>query len=856
MEITVVLNKHGLMTKTFNKKLEKTSVSQLSEGNYKVIKLTSLEQIGELKKKLKSNQAIILGTPIDGTKDGKIYSRTKFKQDGITRTKDMFENKSGLILFDFDLREYGDITLDEYRNMLIECDPQLKNCEMFLTYGSSAGISSKKHGESGWGSIHAYCRINKEMYIKSYGEAVFNNGLNLNYGEIKVNERVFRGYISGIVDLAVLKGDASRIIYEAKPELHKKLKREVRSDLYHPGGIIDGGLVKKTSINTIFQSKINDTVHNLKKMYKANSKDNKEIKKRNIERVNQIYGSEKLILNDGTKIKACEILVGNYTDISMKDPFEPEKGMNKAKVFENLDLTKRPAMHSFIHGGQMYYFYCDLDSLPFVFDKLDFEDTITIMKRDFKGYMLDKAIAILVDISEKSKSVIKRYIKEADHSNDKDVACSDEGFEIQEETDTEKIKALKQLDNTFYILEGKHPLYAEIDDTGSVHYNTPLKLRETYRDFNSKDSDFITDWIEGGYRKKIKGVRFNPDKAPSEVMNSGYFNLWKGFSCDAIEGDIDPFISFTKDIICGGDNGLYEFLMDYLAHMVQHPHKKEGMACVLKGKKGVGKDTWIGAFASIFDRSHYLAVNNMDSLTGRFNIHLQNAVICNVGEAFFSGNHAAEGALKTLITEHDMHYEQKGLDAFPGMNYTRVFMSTNLDWVVPASGADERRYIVLEVSDMWRGNLEYMDKFRIWLNNGGREALLYFLIEREITHSMYKAPETVGLTEQKEQSLKDVDKWIYDCAMTNKILGDVFDQALFSNELKVSDMFEAYKSYSKDRYVTTIAGFSRKINSLAGPETIRKMIGTVKIFKKKSFIKAFKNKTGIILLKKNLGSLK
>jgi len=862
MQITVVSNNKGKMCKTYNKDLTKDGSSQLYEGNYKVIKLSSLEQIGIVKQKLKSNQAIILGTPVEGSGEGKIYSRSNLKSDGITRTKDMFENKSGIIMFDFDLRDYTDITLEEYRNMLIKCDPQLENTEMFLTYGSSAGITNGKD-ETGYGSVHAYCRINKEMYIKSYSEALFNNGLNEGFGEIKVNEKVFRGYINGIVDLALLKGDPSRIIYEALPILHKKLKRVVRDDLYYPGGVINGGLVRKTNINTTYQSKVNDMIHNLKKTYKSTSKDHKDIKRRNIERTNQIYGNEKLILNDGTTIKAREILVGNYVDVSMRDPFEPEKGMNKAKVFESLDLTKRPAMHSFVHGGQMYYFHCDLKSIPFIVENMDEEDVFTIIKRDFKGYMLDKAINILVDTMDKTKGAIKKYLKESDYSTVKDINVTDDGFNDEEKVDSEQERAWKQLsDNTFYVTEGKHPLYVEIDEDGTIHLQTPMKLRETYKEFNTKDSDFITDWIEGGYRKKIRGVRFDPSKDPKDIMDNGYYNLWKGFACESIEGDVQPFIEFTRDIVVGGadskslDNiDMLEFMLDYLAHIVQFPEKKEGMACVLKGKKGVGKDTWIGAFASLFDRSHYITVNNMDSITGRFNIHLQNSVVCNIGEAFFSGNHAAEGALKTLITENEMHYEQKGIDAFSGDNFSRVFMSTNLDWVVPAKGDDERRYIVLEMSDKYRGNLEYMDKFRIWLNNGGREALLHFLMEREITHKMYKAPETTALVEQKEQGLNKLEEWLYNCSMSNKMLGDSWGNKFFDTEVHPHAMFEAYSIHSKDKYAGNVASFSRRVNEMADPKLVRRHDGRMKLFKKGRFIKAFKDKTGILIKKDDLGSL-
>jgi len=850
MQITIVSNNKGKMCKTYNKDLTKDGSSQLYEGGFKVLELESLEQIGDIKKKLKNNQAIILGIPIENNTEGKIYSRSNFKGHGITRTKDMFTNEDGIIMFDFDLREYGNITLDEYRDMLIKCDPQLKNCEMFLTYGSSAGISNKKD-KTGWGSIHAYCRINKEIYIKSYSEALFNNGLNLGFGEIKVNEKVFRGYINGIIDLAVLKGDASRIIYEAAPILHKKLIRKTRDDLYYSGGVIIGSQIIKTGLNTSYQNKINNIIENLKKKYKSTSKEKKEIISRKLDRTNEIYGSEDLILNDGSKIKAREILVGNYTEISMRDPFEPEKGMNKAKVFESLDLTKRPAMHSFVHGGQMYYFHCDLKSIPFLVENLEEEDIFTIVKRDFKGYMLDKAVNVLVDTMDKTRGAIKKYLKESDYSKVQDLVCNEEGFSEEEDIGTEQSQALHRLSNTFFIRENKSPLYGEIVN-GNVIYGTPSKMRELYSPFDTKDENFFHAWASNGdLRNEVMGFRFNPSETSNEVTSDGYYNLWQGFRADPIEGDLDPFIHFTKVIICNNDEDKFTYLMDYLANMVQNPGNKEGVAIVLRGKKGAGKDTWIHAVAGLFPENCYTPVNSIKDITSNFNINLQGNIIANIGEAFFSGDHGAKAALKTLITEDKRRYEPKGVDAFTDVNYTRVFMSSNDDWVVPAEGKDERRFFVLDVNNDYMRNRDYMGKFKIWKKTkAAKSAILYYLMEREITSTLFYAPETEALVEQKKHGLRGVEKWLYDCAYSNILLGSSFETDFFKVDHSSHDLFMAYKASTRDEFISN-EGVNKKISQITGSHSkVVKRSGKVfrvKSFKKKNFIKNFINFTGITI---------
>ena len=107
-----------------------------------------------------------------------------------------------------------------------------------------------------------------------------------------------------------------------------------------------------------------------------------------------------------------------------------------------------------------------------------------------------------------------------------------------------------------------------------------------------------------------------------------------------------------------------------------------------------------------------------------------------------------------------MMIEPKGVDPFAVRNCIHLLMSSNADWVVPA-GADARRYFVLDVADTQMQCAEYFGAVTREMNQGGREALLFHLLNRNLAAFDVRAvPQTEALAEQKRHSRRGVDQLI------------------------------------------------------------------------------------------------
>ena len=108
-----------------------------------------------------------------------------------------------------------------------------------------------------------------------------------------------------------------------------------------------------------------------------------------------------------------------------------------------------------------------------------------------------------------------------------------------------------------------------------------------------------------------------------------------------------------------------------------------------------------------------------------------------------------------------MPIEMKGVDVQNAPNFVRLIMASNNDWVVPAS-VDQRRFVVIEVGTARMQDSSYFKALRDQMDQGGRQALMQFLIDRDLSGvELRRIPRTEALAEQQLLSLDSVCQWLY-----------------------------------------------------------------------------------------------
>jgi hypothetical protein len=233
-------------------------------------------------------------------------------------------------------------------------------------------------------------------------------------------------------------------------------------------------------------------------------------------------------------------------------------------------------------------------------------------------------------------------------------------------------------------------------------------------------------WLDHPDRRQYDGLVFSPDQ---EVK--GYMNLWRGWGVEPVEGECGRWLSFVKEVICHGDEELFAYVIFYFAHLVQKPRELPETALVLRGEEGIGKNTFFAMIGEIVGRAHYMMLNSMQQIAGRFSGHLADVlfVVCN--EGVWGGNKDAQGILKSMITDDFQPMEKKGLDITSIRNFKRVLFSTNENWAVPR-GMDDRRHVICDVSNARKGDLTYWAELRDEFNKGAASALYYKLLQLDL----------------------------------------------------------------------------------------------------------------------------
>jgi hypothetical protein len=206
-------------------------------------------------------------------------------------------------------------------------------------------------------------------------------------------------------------------------------------------------------------------------------------------------------------------------------------------------------------------------------------------------------------------------------------------------------------------------------------------------------------------------------------------------------------------------NESMEYIENWVAHMFQKPEDKPGVCIVLKGGKGVGKDTFGDAVGALLGlKLFWNTASPEHDIFSSFNGCAELALLVKFEEANFETNKANAEKLKTIISSPLYASTHKGQDQVVLKNYSRYIFTTNND--VPCVVNDgERRFAMFEVSDEKKGDFPFWNQMYKDLPAQG-PAYMYYLLNKDITKFEPKQyPETEYLEEVRQAFIPQIAKW-------------------------------------------------------------------------------------------------
>ena len=292
-----------------------------------------------------------------------------------------------------------------------------------------------------------------------------------------------------------------------------------------------------------------------------------------------------------------------------------------------------------------------------------------------------------------------------------------------------------------------------------------------------------------------------------------------------------PAVEKFKEIMSLIGNGQQQdYIMKWLAQLVQQPFEKPGTSLIITGEKRTGKDTpfdFLSEFVIGTDycRNYTCGGNQFFEKhdTGRMNMFL-----CKVEEADRRVFLQNASKFKSLITADSEMYNDKGKKAVGVANYNRFVLTLN-PGAPPVELSDgEQRFVIASTSNARKHDIPYWTEVRkVLFNKEAGRAVGNWLSKLDISGFDFR---TVPADEFQNMLVED-----------EKTSEELFVEQWDGEELKATSFFTAYQNYCIENKLP----HCQNVKSLGS--RILKMLRSGKILKRRASAGFYYRKPGRII---------
>ncbi len=299
-------------------------------------------------------------------------------------------------------------------------------------------------------------------------------------------------------------------------------------------------------------------------------------------------------------------------------------------------------------------------------------------------------------------------------------------------------------------------------------------------------------------------IAFSPIPQPTSTLN-----YWTGSTIQPSAGNWDVIKTHLLEVICAGDRLLNDYLIKYLAHMLQHPEIKPGVMIVLLGGQGIGKGMFFQILQRIWPRTSLL-VSDIQQVVGRFNAALERNFVILMDEALFSGDRKSQDRMKSLVTEQSLQVEQKHQPSRTIHSFHRFFASSNHRQFSQVE-ADDRRLLFLRVSEQYQSNHQYFASLAKSIRDDKViAAMVNDLLAVDLSgFNVHQRPITQEHGLQKLLSLQGFDRYWFEVLMSEHfdMRDDMHDEWSGPRFISTKSISAKYREFDNrnQRYAPTLS---------------------------------------------------
>ena len=354
---------------------------------------------------------------------------------------------------------------------------------------------------------------------------------------------------------------------------------------------------------------------------------------------------------------------------------------------------------------------------------------------------------------------------------------------------------------------------------------------ETEEGVKYKDRDIFDDWIRDTEIRSYKNINFVPKL--TEENNLEYFNTFTGFDADFInnytnnEKAIELFYKHLS-LLTNHNTKSVEYLINYIADIIQNPDKLPSVAIVFKSKQGFGKDLLLDIISRILGNKFLYRTANLEEVFGSFNTSIKDKIILQLNELEGKDGFSKKEKIKNLITEEITNINEKKITAYPQNNCLRIFiMSNNISPLeIPH---DDRRFVVFK-AHFQKPDKDYFKQLVDLKNSNDDIKTLYeYLKNYKIKLNLREdRPLTVAYKEMQENCTNPIYNYLNELFIRNNI-DEYYDEEEYKTHkksgnilIKSNDFYQNYKNYLLSQELEFIKTNFKLVKSLLADIEINK----------------------------------
>ncbi|KAA6354618.1 MAG: hypothetical protein EZS28_049855, partial [Streblomastix strix] len=208
-----------------------------------------------------------------------------------------------------------------------------------------------------------------------------------------------------------------------------------------------------------------------------------------------------------------------------------------------------------------------------------------------------------------------------------------------------------------------------------------------------------------------------------------------------------------KETIAAGDERVYQYILNWIAWMIQNPGKKSRAAIILQGRQGIGKNRFTDVIAELTNRYSCPNITNIDEFTCNFNQFVENKMFSVMNEIRnYDSKKSVAIEMKSIISDLTIRINEKNQPRRKAEKVMNIIYVTNADSPLQLD-TDERRYLVCACKTIHQviedhKDVEYFCELSQSYTQEFYENLMTFFLERDISQFN---PTLIPMTEAKKQ---------------------------------------------------------------------------------------------------------